>query len=398
MGLLRGICFFVLAAIGVGLVWNTTQRNRQAGGSIPAAPILHASREQRRPIYRFSVIPGGVLSGAELRQALERDSVAAEHYKGFSLKRTHIEAVPRDRLVYVSYRVGDQVYWTRKRILLSAGESILTDGRQQARTRCGNRIADTPQERHRQEEPDEKAFDTAEEDQSGIAWALSGKENSRDTPFQGGVPGTGADSYLASFGPSLVSGASGSSGAGAGSQIGGGGGGPTGHSPGAELSRNLASQHADLKPMSTDTAAMVSNPAANDFPALFSPVPLALKPDAALTIHTDVPRPFTIPESHANGVTPASTVVPGIEASEANYLFGPATSFPVLSTVQSESFDSHVDLAAFGNRQPGLPRPEATVRNVNRVQVPEPNTWIEGFFGTALLAMGLTIRRRRVAA
>ncbi len=378
MGLLRGICLFVLAVIGVGLVWNTTHGNRQAGGSKPAAPIVRVTRQQTRPVYRFSVIPGGAFSGAELRQALARDSVAAEHYKGFALERAHVEVVPRDRLVYVSYRVQDQVYWTRKRILLHAGESILNDGRQQARTRCGNRIADTPQQRQRREEPDEKAFDTAEEDQNGVAWALSGEKHFPNTPLPSGVPGMGADSYLASFGPALVSGDSESNGAGAGSQIGGGGGGPIGSSPGAKLSTNSESQHADSKPIGTDTAAMISLPAANEFPVLFSPGPLALTLDSGLMIHTDVTRPFTI------------------EASEATYLFGPATSFPLLAPLPSASFDSHVDIASV-NRQPGLPRPEAVLLNVSQVQVPEPNTWIEGFFGTALLATGLTIRRRSIA-
>ena len=44
----------------------------------------------------------------------------------------------------MSYRIGNSVFWTRNRIALKSGETILTDGVRDARTRCGNQIADQP--------------------------------------------------------------------------------------------------------------------------------------------------------------------------------------------------------------------------------------------------------------
>ena len=44
----------------------------------------------------------------------------------------------------MSYRIGTAVYWTRKPLLIRAGETVLTDGVRIARTRCGNQLAETP--------------------------------------------------------------------------------------------------------------------------------------------------------------------------------------------------------------------------------------------------------------
>jgi hypothetical protein len=67
------------------------------------------------------------------------------HYAVFDAVRLRMTAAPAPRPVYVSYRIGSGVYWTRHRVPLAAGEALITDGVHQARARCGNRIADTPQ-------------------------------------------------------------------------------------------------------------------------------------------------------------------------------------------------------------------------------------------------------------
>jgi hypothetical protein len=46
--------------------------------------------------------------------------------------------------VYVSYRKGDDIYWTARKVMLQAGETLLTDGRNEMRARCANRISDVP--------------------------------------------------------------------------------------------------------------------------------------------------------------------------------------------------------------------------------------------------------------
>src|SRR5258708_28355146 len=46
--------------------------------------------------------------------------------------------------MYVAYRKGDKIYWTRKKIALHPGETLISDGKIVARTRCGNRVAVAP--------------------------------------------------------------------------------------------------------------------------------------------------------------------------------------------------------------------------------------------------------------
>jgi hypothetical protein len=94
-----------------------------------------------RPAYLYSVIPGGVASIEELRQAMEHDPVVAREFQGFDFQRAHLVQVSEKQAMQVAYRMGDKVYWTRKKVALHPGETLISDGKIVARTRCGNRIA-----------------------------------------------------------------------------------------------------------------------------------------------------------------------------------------------------------------------------------------------------------------
>ena len=110
------------------------------------SPVASSTTFERyeRPIYPYSVIPGGAAEVEELKQAIARDPVVAAHYAEFAIDNARVERLTRPRLAYVSYRIGNSVFWTRNRIALKSGETILTDGVRGARTRCGNQIADEP--------------------------------------------------------------------------------------------------------------------------------------------------------------------------------------------------------------------------------------------------------------
>ena len=97
-----------------------------------------------RPAYLYSVITGGIGSVEELRQITERDPVVAKHFAGFDFQHAHLVTVSEKQSMYVAYRMGDKVYWTRKKIPLHTGETLISDGKIVARTRCGNRIAIAP--------------------------------------------------------------------------------------------------------------------------------------------------------------------------------------------------------------------------------------------------------------
>ncbi len=98
-----------------------------------------------RPNYPYSVIPGGVYSPDELRAVITNDSLVRQHYAGFHMNSTRLVKLTDDRYEYVSFRLQDRVYWTRKKLRIPKGEVLITDGNNFARTRCGNRLSDLPQ-------------------------------------------------------------------------------------------------------------------------------------------------------------------------------------------------------------------------------------------------------------
>jgi hypothetical protein len=113
----------------------------------------------KRTVYPYSVIPGGALTAKELQTALRKDPVVASHYANFRAGSVHVIRLRSAKQVYVSYRIGNRVYWTHKKISLRAGETLLTDGSHLARTRCGNRISEIPVEPASVAEPPEKVMD-----------------------------------------------------------------------------------------------------------------------------------------------------------------------------------------------------------------------------------------------
>ena len=100
----------------------------------------------QRPHYRHSVIPGGVYSREELAAVIRRDAVVAAQYDTVDASRVRPTVTLAARKAYVSYRVGDRVFWTRKPVLIPAGETLLTDGATEIRARCGNGVSDVARE------------------------------------------------------------------------------------------------------------------------------------------------------------------------------------------------------------------------------------------------------------
>jgi len=113
----------------------------------------------RRVVYPYSVIPGGVRSAEDLRQLSQHDPVVGIHYDGFDFQHARIVQLDQPKLVYLSYRMGDRIYWTRKRVSLHKGEMLITDGIIFARLRCANRVSEVPQPGVSAEEPPAGKFE-----------------------------------------------------------------------------------------------------------------------------------------------------------------------------------------------------------------------------------------------
>ncbi|HXZ80440.1 MAG TPA: hypothetical protein VEG30_10960 [Terriglobales bacterium] len=120
-----------------------------------------ASGEPGPAVYPYSVVPGGVRSAESLKRAIAADTLVAQHYSDFHVGQARMIQLRTDLQAYVSFRLKDGVYWTRRPVLLKRGESVLTDGVNLARTRCANRVSLAPRMPHAPHEPPPQALDTA---------------------------------------------------------------------------------------------------------------------------------------------------------------------------------------------------------------------------------------------
>lgn len=124
------------------------------------APDVPANK---RRIYPYSVIPGGAQDAQELMSRVSSDRIVAGHFSDFKIGRARVVELRAAKSVYVSYRMGNRVFWTRKRLRLAKGEKLITDGTNYARTRCGNRISETPQAETSPREPPARVLNPPED-------------------------------------------------------------------------------------------------------------------------------------------------------------------------------------------------------------------------------------------
>jgi hypothetical protein len=189
------------------LAWQWYQPAKSP--SAAAAPFSSASAHPRpadyaippdalpnRPLYPYSVIPGGATDAQELEHALATDPVVAAHYADFNTANLRVVRLDHARSMYVSYRLGNRIYWTSHKLALAKGEMVLTDGEREARTRCGNRLSDVPRAPVALVEPDTAVLDNPAPEVALLP------ESVGDLPFPlayppiAGVPPTGGGIFI----------------------------------------------------------------------------------------------------------------------------------------------------------------------------------------------------------
>ena len=104
---------------GVGAIfhsWVETAMTPSAAGLPLVAPRPNTSGEARttRTVYPFSIVPGGVHSAEEARNATEAEPMVARHYRDIDISALRMYHVTRPRAVYISYRRGNVLYWTKR--------------------------------------------------------------------------------------------------------------------------------------------------------------------------------------------------------------------------------------------------------------------------------------------
>lgn len=134
-------------------VWQSTER-ALGKASHPAA----GTAVER--VYPYSIIAGGVHNKREFEEAMRTDPVAAAHYASFNAAQFRIVKLQHAEEAYVSFRVGDNVYWTSHKVLLRKGSELISDGTHLGRTRCGNRVSKTPRLPTYNHEPSARELNT----------------------------------------------------------------------------------------------------------------------------------------------------------------------------------------------------------------------------------------------
>ena len=171
---------------------NSDSTPENPNQNLAANSFSFASRtESRQVVYPYSVVPGGVRSPEELHQASLRDHVVGRHFSGFDFRRARVVELQQPKLVYLSYRMGNKVFWTKKQVHLRRGEKLISDGVISARTRCANQVSATPQNAISAEEPPAEAFEDPYE-AGGTA---------RQIPFPGNFESALFNRGLAAFDP-----------------------------------------------------------------------------------------------------------------------------------------------------------------------------------------------------
>lgn len=138
-----------------GVVVGAVHAERIADDIAGARPVRRADRR----VYRYSVVPGGVYSGAEARRRVARDAAVASHYADLDVDQLRAERLAAPARVFVSYRKNGVVYWTRHAVAVPAGERVLSDGTHLIRARCGNRLSPIPMTPVSDDEPVPGALD-----------------------------------------------------------------------------------------------------------------------------------------------------------------------------------------------------------------------------------------------
>lgn len=143
-----------------------------------------AQAAKQRPVYRHSVIPGGVESPEELKSKLDQDPVAREHYRGLEPAKFHPVKLDETTRMRVSYRTERGIFWTAAKVEIPKGETVLTDGKNLIRARCGNRLSSDEAASEAQE--DEPAAEELNQVEDGPSWS------SASGPFGGFATGGGS--------------------------------------------------------------------------------------------------------------------------------------------------------------------------------------------------------------
>src|SRR5665213_876647 len=131
--------------------------------SLAATPVSYVTtmvvEQVKRKVYPYSIVSGGAEDLAEAKRSMS-DPAIQRNYANVDLTQLKQVKLTENLSGYVSYRWGEKIYWTARKITLHAGETVFTDGKNIVRGRCLNCYSALPMQPVRPHEPTEAAFDS----------------------------------------------------------------------------------------------------------------------------------------------------------------------------------------------------------------------------------------------
>lgn len=129
-----------------------------AAGPVPYQ-IVTIIEQGTRQVYPYAIVPGGAETLDQARRALA-DPLARAGCPGIDFSKFRKVTLRRSLSGYISYRVGEQIYWTSNLVTLHVGETVFTDDVHLIRGRGLNCYSPLPMMPTREDEPDERVLDT----------------------------------------------------------------------------------------------------------------------------------------------------------------------------------------------------------------------------------------------
>ncbi len=151
----RSVCIFaaIVAVVLVTLVAVSFRRygQRQQPNATTSPPSHAITAEtfsppiEARVTYPYSIVPGGAKSVSDVKAELAMlPSAIRAQYAGINMADLRLEHLKTSFSGYASYRDGDEMYWTSKKMTIPSGEAVFTDGTTLIRGRCVNLFSAQP--------------------------------------------------------------------------------------------------------------------------------------------------------------------------------------------------------------------------------------------------------------
>ena len=146
---LTSILFFALLNRG-GILRHIAASQEQTGTKAPRTaveqhtkpPDVSVIHVSYRPL-NLALIPGGITSVEEFLKRVARDPTLNSFFGSCDVEAT-FQQLPDDIVVFMAFRRGQEIKWTRRPLLVHQGEYILTYCGNTVLARCGNLISWTP--------------------------------------------------------------------------------------------------------------------------------------------------------------------------------------------------------------------------------------------------------------